>query len=87
MNRISASRLWDLSRALEVPVSFFFDGIANSESEKVEMTDEVSEAAANEDITDVLKERETVELVQAYYAMPTSQRKPFFDMARAMVES
>lgn len=25
-NRISASRLYDLSRALDVPVSFFFDG-------------------------------------------------------------
>lgn len=26
-NRVSASRLWDLSQALEVPVSFFFDGM------------------------------------------------------------
>jgi len=27
MNRISASRLWELSRALDVPVSFFFEGL------------------------------------------------------------
>ena len=26
-NRVSASRLWDIADALEVPVSFFFEGI------------------------------------------------------------
>ena len=26
-NRVSASRLWDLSQAMSVPVSFFFDGL------------------------------------------------------------
>src|SRR6478609_5460626 len=27
-NRISAARLWQLAEALEVPVSYFYDGIA-----------------------------------------------------------
>ena len=26
-NRISASRMWDIAAALEVPVSFFFEGL------------------------------------------------------------
>jgi transcriptional regulator with XRE-family HTH domain len=26
-NRVSASRLWDIARLLEVPVSFFFEGL------------------------------------------------------------
>ena len=26
-NRISASRLWDIAAALDVPVSFFFEGL------------------------------------------------------------
>ncbi len=26
-NRISASRLWDIAAAMEVPVSFFFEGL------------------------------------------------------------
>jgi transcriptional regulator with XRE-family HTH domain len=26
-NRISASRLWDLARALDMPISFFFEGL------------------------------------------------------------
>ena len=29
-NRVSASRLWDISRALGVPVSFFFEGCAEA---------------------------------------------------------
>ncbi|MFK7876611.1 MAG: helix-turn-helix domain-containing protein, partial [Paracoccaceae bacterium] len=27
-NRVSASRLWDVAEALDVPVTFFFDGLA-----------------------------------------------------------
>ena len=26
-NRISSSRLWDISEVMDVPVSFFFDGL------------------------------------------------------------
>jgi len=26
-NRVSASRLWEISRALETPVSYFFEGL------------------------------------------------------------
>ena len=29
MNRVSASRLWDIAEALSVPVSFFFEGLAD----------------------------------------------------------
>lgn len=28
MNRINASRLWDIAEALDVPVSYFFDGLS-----------------------------------------------------------
>jgi transcriptional regulator with XRE-family HTH domain len=28
-NRVGASRLWDISRVLDVPVSFFYDGLDN----------------------------------------------------------
>lgn len=32
-NRISASRLWDIAEALDVPVSFFFEGLEEAEKE------------------------------------------------------
>ena len=31
MNRISASRLWDIAHALDVQVSFFFEGLGEDE--------------------------------------------------------
>ncbi|MEO1796978.1 MAG: helix-turn-helix transcriptional regulator, partial [Pseudomonadota bacterium] len=31
MNRVSASRLWDMAETLEVPVSFFFEGLNGAE--------------------------------------------------------
>jgi hypothetical protein len=31
MNRVSASRLWDISEALSVPVSYFFEGMDRAE--------------------------------------------------------
>ncbi len=27
VNRISASRLWDISKVLDVPISYFFEGL------------------------------------------------------------
>jgi hypothetical protein len=32
VNRISASRLYELSKVLDVPVTFFFEGIAETEA-------------------------------------------------------
>jgi transcriptional regulator with XRE-family HTH domain len=59
-NRISASRLFDLSRVLDVPVSYFFD----------EMTENVSEAGKTEaaltDEPNLMAKRETLELARAY---------------------
>jgi transcriptional regulator with XRE-family HTH domain len=59
-NRISASRLFDLSRVLDVPFSFFFDDVPVSVSEGGDV--EVSPSAEAE----FMSKRETLELVKAY---------------------
>ncbi|MCP1334828.1 helix-turn-helix domain-containing protein [Futiania mangrovi] len=74
MNRISASRLWDLAQALDVPVSFFFEGL-DLEAAEAEGADK-----------DVLKDKETMELLRAYYAIPDDQRRKLFDLAKAIGE-
>jgi transcriptional regulator with XRE-family HTH domain len=73
MNRISASRLWDIAEALSVPVSFFFEGI----DEKID--GDVSNVPG-----DILGDKEALELVRSYYAMPENQRRRLFDLARVM---
>jgi len=75
MNRVSASRLWDISDALDVPVSFFFDGLA----------DDKNKAETNSEIPlDLMADKEALELVRSYYSMPENQRRRLFDLARVL---
>jgi len=74
-NRVSASRLWDIAAVLEVPVSFFFEGL---EGQAVD----TGEARG-----DMLSDKEALELVRAYYAMPEVQRRRLFDLARALSDA
>lgn len=74
MNRVSASRLWDIAEALGVQIAFFFDGLA----------DAAAQAAA---VTDVLADKEALELVRSYYAIPEAQRRRLFDLARVLSEA
>jgi transcriptional regulator with XRE-family HTH domain len=85
-NRIGASRLYDLSRVLDVPVSFFFDDIDPA----VAMP--TTEAASVPDETraepDPMMRRETLELVRAYYRIPDSQiRRRLFDLTKAIANA
>lgn len=81
-NRISASRLWALSRSLDVPVTYFFEGL-NGEIER-----EVN-GFPDERVTvkpSVFEDKETIDLVRAYYGMSDGPRRRFLDLAKAMSE-
>ena len=85
-NRIGASRLYELSRVLDVPVSFFFD----------DMPDEVKARSGRPQAgladggqvafePDPLARRETLELVRAYYRISTPQvRKRLFELVKSI---
>lgn len=74
MNRVSASRLWDIAQAVDVPVSFFFEGL-----QEVRTRDEVE--------GDILADKEALQLVRAYYAMPEAQRRQIFELARVLSDA
>jgi transcriptional regulator with XRE-family HTH domain len=78
MNRISASRLWDIAQALGVSISFFFEWF-DEESAAPERTE-----AATEQRGDLLADKEALELVRSYYAIPEAQRRRLFDLARVL---
>ena len=75
MNRISASRLWDIAGTLGVPVSYFFEGIENS----AKLADNLP--------GDILADKEALELVRSYYAIPEQQRRRLFDLARVLSDA
>jgi transcriptional regulator with XRE-family HTH domain len=80
MNRVSASRLWDIAEALETSISFFFEGL---ETERAGPADGAVRAGA-EPRGDLLADKEALDLVRAYYAIPEEQRRRLFDLARVL---
>ena len=86
MNRVSASRLWDIADSLGVPVSFFFEGLPSALS-VVSVVPNVSERPAQplaNGASDLLGDREAMDLVRTYYAIPENQRRRLFDLARVL---
>ena len=77
MNRVSASRLWDISEALSVPISFFFEGLEGG-------VEQDAERALPDDI---LADKEALELVRSYYAIPENQRRRLFELARVLSDA
>ncbi|HZT87049.1 MAG TPA: helix-turn-helix transcriptional regulator [Stellaceae bacterium] len=83
-NRIGASRLHELGRVLDVPVSFFFD---DTDPVRAPASDGFSEAPGAVFDSDPLHRQETIELVEAYYRVKDpAVRRRFLDLAKAIVE-
>ena len=74
-NRVSASRLWDIADALGVPVSFFFEGLDETQKDEAEK----SMLPA-----DLMGDKEALDLVRSYYAIPENQRRRLFELARVL---
>lgn len=75
-NRVSASRLWDIADALEVDVAFFFEGLKE---------DTPSNTAGNSVVpSDMMGDKEAMDLVRSYYAIPENQRRRLFELARVL---
>lgn len=72
MNRVSASRLWDIAVAMQVPVAYFFEGLGEQ---------------PQSDELDPLTGKEALQLVRAYYSIPEAQRRQLFELARVLSES
>ena len=84
-NRIGSSRLFDLSRVLDVPIEFFFDEMpddvaANSPAQTRGMAEEPVSYEL-----DPMAKRETLELVRAYYKITDPHvRKRLFELTKAL---
>ncbi|MCK6451053.1 MAG: helix-turn-helix domain-containing protein [Alphaproteobacteria bacterium] len=74
-NRIGASRMLELSRALDVPVSFFFDDMPPQPPVPSAVSTAPEAGAGMEIAPDVMASRETQELVEVYYAIPDQRAR------------
>jgi transcriptional regulator with XRE-family HTH domain len=81
-NRIGASRLFQLTQVLDVPVSFFFDDMPSDVGNEIPGLAEGS--AATFEQSDLAR-RETLELVRAYYKITNSAvRLKLFALTKAL---
>ena len=76
LNRVSASKLWDISKALEVPIELFFSGVANENSRSIDEKKMFS--------LDLLDEKETIVLIRSYYSISKKLRSVILDLLRSL---
>lgn len=68
INRISAGRLFQFSRILDVPITYFYEQVQNiGRTAYVGLSDDDQDAYVADD--DVMNNKETLSLVRAYYAI------------------
>ena len=73
---MSAARLWQLAEVLEVPVSYFYEGLTRDQREHLER-----ETASS---SETLASKETQDLIHAYYQLGERPRRRLLDLAKAM---
>ncbi len=85
-NRISASRLFDLSRVLDVPIEYFFDDMPAAVAASSPATEKRGRAKKPPSYEpNPMARRETLELVRAYYKIADPEiRKPLYELAKAL---
>jgi len=76
-NRISASRLWQLAEALEVQVSYFYDGLAEAQAR-------AESGGGDEPREGMMGRKETMDLIRAYYQLGERPRRRLLDLAKSL---
>ena len=79
-NRISASRLFQIGKVLDVKVPFFYEGY-----EEAGAASGFAEPPAEAFQSDLLQRRDTIELFKAFYAIDDAAlRRRLLDLARTL---
>ncbi len=77
VNRVSASRLWEIANTLAVPIEYFFEEYQETGGEKI--------AEYSKDVpSDFINSKEAASLVRAYYHLSESQRKSLFELTKVL---
>lgn len=76
-NAVPVSKLWDIASALSVTIDFFFEGLIHKNA--------VSEPGSHS-TEKLLVNKEAMDLVRAYYAIPENQRLRLRELASALIK-
>lgn len=86
MNRVGASRLFDIGQILNVPIQYFFENISESVAERSPRRMQgVSEPATPDYAADPMSDKDTRDLVKAFQNISDSvRRRKLIELCRAM---
>lgn len=95
LNRVGASRLWDISRVLDVSMDFFFEDMDNKIAVKSPRMLNISKSSniflaekQHNFGEDPMTKKETLELIRAYYKIPNRKvAKNLYDIIIALSKS
>ena len=75
INRISAGRLFQFSKILDVPVAYFYDQLGGEPSDaSYGLADNEQEAFGEGSNDDIMQSKETIDLVRYYYQLNKEPR-------------
>ena len=84
-NRVSASRLWDISQIIDVPIGYFFEDMSDDTMRSSPRRVSTGEEHIADDAKDPMARRETLELVRTYYSIAEPHvRRRISDMVKAI---
>ena len=69
--RVGASSLWKIANTLNVPISYFFEGLGSRDLE----------------LEAFLIDRDTMTLMAIYFGIPQTKRSAVLELARALAET
>ena len=84
---MSASRLYEFSKVLGIPVNFFFENYGSNENHAAYgMSD--NDQAMFEGEENVMNRKETMELIRVYYSIQSPKlRKDLFKIVKSMAQN
>lgn len=86
-NRVSAGRLYQLSNILQIPVTYFYEQFGKEVMEYASMGMSYNTQEAFEQQKDVMKEKETINLVRTYYKIKDPEaRKDILKFVKSMAD-
>lgn len=84
-NRVSAGRLFQFSKILDIPVSYFYEQLASEGAANQGLSDNGQEGFGG--VEDIMQKKETLDLVRVYYSIDDEDvRKEMIRFMKSMAD-
>lgn len=87
-NRVSAGKLYQISKVLQTNISYFFEGVSDTEDAQKLIAGLSDNDQENYTPDNIMQRKETLDLLRIYYSVNDEQkRKELFKIIKSMAEN